>query len=637
MHPVPSADKVMNRNRKKKMVVALSGALALSGVVGALPMSFYQNNMAVVCAADNAYGTTKGVASIGNGQAHIDIKGNDGQTLKGKEFIVYKIFNAQNSKNGESINYTFNPAYERAVKNVVADALTKAGTSITAESVTEYKAIDYIQSLNNYKVEGSNTAQTEESRYSDFRYFVENLRNEIVKLGMEGKTVTANDTRNDNSIRIDGLDYGYYIVDEVSSVQGSHSASSLCMVSTANPTAQVVIKSDYPSVTKKIQEDDKTDSITDENGWNDIGDYEIGQTVPYKFSSNVPDMNGYDTYYYAWHDVMDDALTFNKDSVNVTVSGTINGQEKTYTLTGSEFNIVEDANSADTFKVEIADLKAIVDREFNQIDSRKENVYGQQVTLTYNATLNDKAAEKTGRPGFENDVRLEFSNDADSTGKGSTGFTPWDTVVCFTYKLNPIKTNDHDKVLDGAKFRLYSDAACENEVFVKSGLDGYIVINRDSAGGADHTGGTTPEEAVEMVSNAEGTFNIYGLDSGTYYLKETHAPDGYRLLKDPIKVDLKATFTTERDGYVKGDSATDKTLVSFDAAANIKTFYDGLFKTESKALETDVEDGSANITIINQVGKKLPITGTSAVAIMLGSGAVMMTYAIAKGRKKEEQ
>ena len=45
---------------------------------------------------------------------------------------------------------------------------------------------------------------------------------------------------------------------------------------------------------------------------------------------------------------------------------------------------------------------------------------GQTVTLTYNATLNDKAAENTGRPGFENDVRLEFSNDADSEGEGKT-------------------------------------------------------------------------------------------------------------------------------------------------------------------------------------------------------------------------
>lgn len=574
---------------------------------------------------------------MGSGQAHIDITGNEGQTLVGKQFNVYKLFNAENAKGGESINYTFNPVYEQALKNVVSKALTKAGTTVTAANVTEYQVIDYIQSLNNYPVEGATTEQKLESRYSAFRYFIEELRDEMTKLNEVPEVVNVKNVRSDNSIRLDGLEYGYYVIDEVSNVEGTHSASSLCMVNTANPAAQVMIKSDYPSITKKIQEDDSDANIKDADRWNDIGDYEIGQTVPYKYTSNVPDINGYDTYYYAWHDVMDDALTFNAKSVKIEISGTVDGKAKTYTLNNDEFTVTEKPDNGDTFMIAVADLKAIVDREFDEVDNRKENTYGQTVTLTYNATLNDKAAEKTGRPGFENDVRLEFSNDADSTGEGKTGYTPWDTVVCFTYRLNPIKTNDHDKVLDGAKFRLYSDADCKNEVYVKEGQDGYIVINRDSIGGTDHTGGTKPDTAVEMVSNANGTFNIYGLDSGTYYLKETDAPDGYRLLKDPIKLELKATFTTERDSYVKGDGATDKTLTAFDAKANIKTFYNGISKSEDKTLETSVEDGSANITIVNQVGKKLPITGTSSVVIMLGAGVVLMSVAIAKGRKKDEE
>ncbi|MFR3347943.1 MAG: hypothetical protein ACLTSC_00850 [Mediterraneibacter faecis] len=46
----------------------------------------------------------------------------------------------------------------------------------------------------------------------------------------------------------------------------------------------------------------------------------------------------------------------------------------------------------------------------------------------------------------------------------------------------------------------------------------------------------------------------------------------------------------------------------------------------------------ANITIVNQVGKKLPITGTSSVVILLGAGVVLMECCgIAKGRKKDEE
>ena len=144
-------------------------------------------------------------------------------------------------------------------------------------------------------------------------------------------------------------------------------------------------------------------------------------------------MNGYHTYYYAWHDKMDEALTFNNNSVGIKISDSTG---KSYTLQNSEFNVVENPGKDETFKVEIVDLKAIVDREFNNKNDLNENVYGQKVELTFNATLNDKAANDTGRPGFENDVKLEFSNNPDGDGETDRGETPWDTVVCFTYKIN---------------------------------------------------------------------------------------------------------------------------------------------------------------------------------------------------------
>ena len=50
---------------------------------------------------------------MGKGTAGIVISGNDGQSLIGKQFHVYKLFDAENAKGGESINYTFNPAYAR--------------------------------------------------------------------------------------------------------------------------------------------------------------------------------------------------------------------------------------------------------------------------------------------------------------------------------------------------------------------------------------------------------------------------------------------------------------------------------------------------------------------------------------------
>lgn len=612
---------------KRLGVYALVLSVIASGIAPVTKVYADNKKSEISTFAIKEVNTSTGVANFGRGNAKITINGNGAaQSLVGKKFNVYKLFDAVNSKNLESINYTLNPEYAQAIKNIVGVKLNKAPST-----VTEYEVIDYIQSLNTNKVEGAHANQVLEGRYSNFRYFIEELRNEIVRLGIKSDVVNVTSVKPDNSIDISGLDFGYYIVDEVSNVQGSHSASSLCIVNTANPDATVQIKSDYPTVTKKMQEDDGN------VGWNDIGDYEIGQTIPYKFTSNIPDINGYDTYYYAWHDRMDEALTFKKDSVSIVIRGNMGNTTKEYTLSPDEFNIVENPSADTTFKVVISDMKHIVDREFNNKNNLNHNLYGQEVELRYNATLNDRAADNTGRPGFENDVKLEFSNDPDNSGAGSssTGETPWDTVVAFTYKINGVKVNDHNATLEGAKFRLYSDRDLQNEVYVKKSPNGYVVINRDSLGGTDHVGGTVPQNAVEMVSDANGVFNIIGLDQGTYWLKETTAPDGYRPLLDPIEINVVPTFVQNRDFYVKGDGATDKALVSLEATALVRDFWEGLFHDNTLTLGTDVGAGSMNLTVINKVGSKLPITGSGATLALIGLGSTMMAGSLVLSRRKK--
>ncbi len=603
-------------------------SLALVGVVlcQMTPINTFAEKLDITAVESRIeVGTPRGEANLGRGSAQITIAGNSGQTLVGKKFNVYKIFNAENSVGLESINYTLNDTYAPALRNIVGKKLNK-----NASKVTEYEIIDYIQSLNSNKVEGAHADQTLEGRYSDFRYFVEELRSEITRLGIKGDVINVSEVKPNNSIVISGIDYGYYVIDEVTELGNTHSAGSLCMVNTANPNAEIQIKSDYPTIIKKIQEDDNKDIIGD-NGWNDIGDFEIGQDVPFKYESNIPNINGYHKYYYAWHDKMDEALTFKKDTVSIEIKS----ERKSYTLKSNEFNVVENPGHGETFKVEIADIKSIVDREFNNMNNLGENEYGQTVILRYDATLNDNAANDTGRPGFENDVRLEFSNDADKNGEGETGFTPWDTVVCFTFRIDGVKTNDHGTSLEGAKFRIYSDEDCTEEVYVKESQDGYIVINRDSIGGTDHVGGSRPSDAVEMVSNSEGLFNIIGLDQGTYWLKETGAPTGYRPLLDPIKIDIVPTYTKDRNFYIKGEGATDKTLKTLEATAKIKSFYSGIFNTEDLNLETDVQAGSLNLNVVNKVGTKLPVTGSATTLLIMSLGTGLMTYSVSRKKKNK--
>lgn len=604
--------------------VIFAGLTALSMTLSPVATSVAQLVAPVYAAeATQTYATPNGVADFGKGNASITITPNAEQSLVGKKFNVYKLFDAENAVDQESINYTWNKDYKTALQTVVGKKINK-----TASSVTEYDVIDYIQTLNTNKVEGAQADQKLESRYSNYRYFVEALRDELVKEGLSPNTVNVTAVNAvDGSVKFSGLGYGYYLTDEVTAVQDTHSAASLILTNTANPDAEVTIKSDYPTLIKKINEDDNN------VGWNDIGDYEIGQTVPYYHDTYVPNMNGYQTYKMIFHDKMDNALTFNKDSVSITISS----NKKSYTLKSNEFKVVENSGE-DTFYAEIPDLKSIVDKQFPEgMNNNNENTYGQSIRLNYNATLNDNAATRTGRAGFENAVRLEYSNNPDSDGAGSTGTTPWDTVVCFTYKINGLKINNHNKLLKDAKFRLYSDAECTNEVYVKDSPNGYVVINRDSLGGTDHTGGARPGNAVEMASDAKGVFTILGLDQGTYYLKETNSPAGYRELQDPIVLNIKPTFNADRNNYVSGEGATEKTLQKLEATAHIKEFLDGKYKESDTDLKTDVTDGSANITVVNYVNTKLPITGSNLTMICLAAGTITVVGALALDKKRKNK
>lgn len=604
--------------------VVFAGLTALSMTLSPVATCVAQLVTPIYAAeATQTYATPNGVADFGKGNASITITPNAGQSLVGKKFNVYKLFDAENAVDNESINYTWNNDYKTALQTVVGKKINKS-----ASSVTEYDVIDYIQTLNTNKVEGAQADQKLEGRYSNYRHFVEALRDELVKEGLSPNTVNVTAVNAvDGSVKFSGLGYGYYLTDEVTAVQDTHSAASLILTNTANPNAQVNIKSDYPTLIKKINEDDNN------VGWNDIGDYEIGQTVPYYHDTYVPDMNGYQTYKMIFHDKMDNALTFNKDSVSITISN----NKKSYTLKSNEFKVVENSGE-DTFYAEIPDLKAIVDKQFPEgMNNNNENTYGQSVRLNYNATLNDNASTRTGRAGFENAVRLEYSNNPDSDGNGSTGTTPWDTVVCFTYKINGLKVNNHNKLLKNAKFRLYSDENCTNEVYVKESPNGYVVMNRDSLGGTDHTGGARPSSAVEMASDAKGVFTILGLDQGTYYLKETDSPAGYRELLDPIVITIKPTFNADRNNYVSGEGATEKTLQKLEATAHVKEFLNGAYKESDTNLKTDVTDGSANITVVNYVGTKLPITGSNLTMICLGAGTITVVGALALDKKRKNK
>ena len=257
---------------------------------------------------------------------------------------MYRLFDVEVAGDNSSISYTLNPVYATKIKTIVGEKIGKAAD--------EQDVLDYMRSLNNT------------SNQSEYRTFVEAIQKAVESL--DAVVIHVDSTDESGNITFDKLRYGYYLIDEVTSVSNTHGAASLTMVNTANPNVTMNIKSDYPSVVKKIFEDDN--SI----GWNDIGDFEINQDIQYKYESRIPDMSGYSTYFYEFEDEMDPCLTLKEESVKLKIKNQVVAKDK-YTFT----------KTTNGFKITFNDLKQV--ENINKDDP---------VEFSYSAFLNENASKK---------------------------------------------------------------------------------------------------------------------------------------------------------------------------------------------------------------------------------------------------
>lgn len=294
----------------------------------------------------------------------------------------------------------------------------------------------------------------------------------------------------DSNITFAGLDSGYYLI---TSTNGT-----LAMVATTPRQTDVTVAEKNPdsTITKEVQEDSTA-------AWGTENSAQIGQTVNFKVTLHI--QKGARNY--IMHDVMDNGLSFGKDSVKIA-------------------DVQGNAVATENYKVKTTELKDSdctfeIHFEQNYLDTITSDT---KLIVTYSAVLNEKAADLAGEV---NKTQLTWGNNS---------HTEWTSTTTKTYQFKVLKYDgtkfkeeDTNKTaLAGAVFQLKNGDQIVK--LVKVSDTEYRVANGNEAGAV---------EQFETVS--AGAVVIKGVDlEDKYTLEEITAPAGYNKLSEPVQVIVNA-------------------------------------------------------------------------------------------------
>ena len=517
-------------------------------------------------------------------------------SMAGNTYSAYKLFNVTYSDVTEtSGNYAYTVTEEfKDFEYTVGDTTYKGETLITYLATLE----DNAEALDTFAEAALKYAKD----------------NNIATAG----SVTAGAGATEATISVPSA--GYYLVAGSATAPDNQTVVAACSLTTTDPTAEVTVKADVPSIEKKIVEGDNLVPANTAS---------IGDTVTFQLSSKVPNMKGYEEYFFVMNDTLSEGLTYNG---NDTMTVKVNGVELTK---GAGYDVEVDGQNI-----------TIIFKNFIQYKDQT----GTAVTVTYSATLNEKA-NLSPTEGNPNTVTLTYSNNPNAQGTGTpgnpdkpgegdaTGTTPQSRTKTYVtgIKINKVDGQDSTKKLVGAKFEIKGTALkvvlTNTEMFKASESGTYYMLKDgsytaagptdDNAASYDST--TQKYEKVTVVTkdtvateintvgytNADGVLTFAGLNAGTYVITELVAPSGYNLLKDSITVTINENADMDSANWSVTEKVGDKDATTLSAG----------------------DDNLFSFNVENNSGSVLPSTGGMGTTLfyilggllVVGAGVVLVT------------
>ena len=562
----------------------------------------------------------------------------------GKEYKIFKIFDAANSARGNGISYSINAKTD-------AD-LFKALFGEDGKESNQY--LTYVPTTNDNKPINKNE-DVNDSELID--YLTKLVVDENVPVS-KTDTMTASTT----TIEFEDLPFGYYLV---TSALGA-------AVTIDSVTSEVVIidKNQKPGVIdKQVATGAKNELINTPEVFAEESTANIGDLVTYRITFDATNYDGDQIIkYYQVNDVKGEGIWAEFDSFTVKV-GDKELKKGYYLPVGEVVNTGEwkwfneeawtadhgndktqwNRNNADWYLVHLSfdefriTIPWLEGHELEGDDSvQKPGPYTlefpENSTPKFSA---EEAVEIYYEAAVEPIATIGGTAESNDTNLYNTARLSWvtphdvfsgarDRVVTKTYGIGLIKEDSvtRDNLKD-AVFEIYRDEAHKEPVYViPTDIDGVYIVDslhcpsvkitgaamKDARElyGTDENGNMNERlskyldgktQKNEVVSQVNGRLVILGLKDGDYYLVETNPPSGYKALREHKKltVDKNTTIFTvfaNEEGKVADIQQTD-----------------GVYAEKNFSLTT--------VTVQNSKGDELPSTGAEGTFWMITIGTFL--------------